>query len=63
MIKDLGDLIYFLGVKAIPTIIGLFLSQQRYILDLLDKIAMNDARTVAIPMKSTTILILMDGTP
>jgi len=37
VVKDLGNLHYFLGVKVLPMKAGLLLSQQRYIRDLLHK--------------------------
>jgi hypothetical protein len=42
-IKDLGPLHFFLGMEAITTLDGLFLSQQRYILDLFKKSDMSEA--------------------
>ncbi|GKU98840.1 hypothetical protein SLEP1_g11779 [Rubroshorea leprosula] len=40
-LKDLGPLSFFLDIEAISTKDGLFLSQQRYILDLLQKTAIH----------------------
>jgi len=45
-IKDLGRLHFFLIMEATPTPVGLILSQQRYILDLLKKSNMTDAKPV-----------------
>lgn len=39
-IKDLGHLHYFLGVEVIPTPHRLFLSQQKYIRDMLERFTM-----------------------
>lgn len=45
-IKDLGTLSFFLGVEVVPTLSGLFLSQTRYIQNLLEKVKMQDAESV-----------------
>ncbi|GKV49990.1 hypothetical protein SLEP1_g56708 [Rubroshorea leprosula] len=52
-LKDLGELSLFLGVEAVKTSAGLFLSQHRYINDLLQKSKMDGAKTVATPMSSS----------
>ena len=36
--KDLGMLKYFLGVKVMRSKLGIFLSQRKYVLDLLSEI-------------------------
>ncbi|GKV38114.1 hypothetical protein SLEP1_g46060 [Rubroshorea leprosula] len=54
-IKDLGSLTYFLGVNAIFTPAGLFLSQAQYICDLLDKFGMAEAKLVSSPMATTPL--------
>lgn len=48
-LKDLGDFNYFMGVEGIPIASGIFLSQQKYILDLLEKTNMSDARYLWLP--------------
>jgi len=35
--KDLGELHHFLGIQVVQSSTGLFLSQQKYVLDLLNK--------------------------
>uniref|UniRef100_A0A2N9IBW9 Reverse transcriptase Ty1/copia-type domain-containing protein n=1 Tax=Fagus sylvatica TaxID=28930 RepID=A0A2N9IBW9_FAGSY len=60
-VKDLGKLNYFLGVEVIPNAHGAFLSQQRYILDLLKRTKMIDAKLVSSPMASTTSLTTHEG--
>lgn len=60
-LKDMGQLHYFLGVDVVPTSNGLFLSQTKYIMDLLETIHMTDANEVSTPMASSTSLILHDG--
>ncbi|KAM1666313.1 hypothetical protein ACFX1X_045967 [Malus domestica] len=62
-VKDLGNLHYFLGVEVIPTTTGLFLSQHKYIHDLLAKAKMDGAKDVTTPMATSTLLILSDGSP
>ncbi|XP_021773611.1 uncharacterized protein LOC110737582 [Chenopodium quinoa] len=49
-LKDLGDLSYFLGVEVMPHTNGLFLSQKKYINEILCKANMDDARPVATPI-------------
>ncbi|GKV40982.1 hypothetical protein SLEP1_g48566 [Rubroshorea leprosula] len=61
-LKDLGDLSLFLGIEAIKTSTGLFLSQHRYINDLLQKHKMDGAKPVATPM-STSRLSLQTSSP
>ncbi|KAL4027762.1 hypothetical protein IC575_010948 [Cucumis melo] len=52
-LKDLGDLSYFLGVEvSYPTNEGMFLSQAKYITDLLQKMKMFDAKPISTPMVS-----------
>ncbi|KAI5321965.1 hypothetical protein L3X38_031037 [Prunus dulcis] len=38
--KDLGDLKYFIGIEVAMSITGIFLSQRKYVLDLLTKTGM-----------------------
>jgi len=60
-IKDLGNLHYFLGVEVLKHNQGMFLSQRKYILDLLQKANMLSAKPVTSPMSSSTTLSLFDG--
>ena len=43
-LKDLGPLSYFLGVEASVTKLGLFLSQEKYICDILQKTNMFEGK-------------------
>lgn len=49
-LKDLGQLSYFLGVEVIPIANGLFLSQQKYIIDLLERMGMLEAEPSSTPL-------------
>lgn len=60
-VKDAEDLNYFLGIEAHRTQQGLHLSQRKYILDLLHKYDMTNAKPVTTPMASSPKLHLHDG--
>jgi hypothetical protein len=62
-VKDLGPLNFFLGVEAIQADQGLYLSQRRYIHDLLRKTNMHEAKPISSPMASSTSLSQFQGTP
>lgn len=62
-LKDLGPLHYFLGVEVINTQNGLFLSQHRYILDLLEQYNMTGAKDVVTPMRNSTTFSLSEKSP
>ncbi|XP_041009520.1 uncharacterized mitochondrial protein AtMg00810-like [Juglans microcarpa x Juglans regia] len=47
--KDLGDLHYFLGVEVHANEKGLFLSQTKYALDLLQRASMIDTKPISTP--------------
>uniref|UniRef100_A0A2N9HDB3 Reverse transcriptase Ty1/copia-type domain-containing protein n=1 Tax=Fagus sylvatica TaxID=28930 RepID=A0A2N9HDB3_FAGSY len=61
-LKDLGPLHFFLGVEAHKVDSGMYLSQRRYITDLLRKTNLHQAKPVASPMASSTILSQHTGT-
>jgi hypothetical protein len=61
--SDLGPLSYFLGIEVQQTSKGLYLSQSKYIQDLLDRSGITDTRTVATPMDIHLKLRPQDGTP
>jgi hypothetical protein len=48
--SDLGPLSYFLGIEVQQTPKGFYLSQSKYIKDLLDRSGLTDIRKVATPM-------------
>jgi len=59
----LGDLHYFLGVEVLKQDSGLFLSQRRYIMDLLKKTNMHEAKPITSPMASSSVLSAFSGDP
>jgi len=61
-LKDMGPLHFFLGMEVIPTTDGLFLSQHKYIHDILCKKNMLGAKEVSTTLSTTTALQLIDGT-
>ena len=60
-LKDLGPLHFFLGVEVIPTKEGLFLTQHKYIRDMLSKTSMDGAKDVTTPLTTSVSLKLADG--
>ncbi|KAG8489179.1 hypothetical protein CXB51_017224 [Gossypium anomalum] len=60
-LKDLGPLSYFLGIEVLPTTNGLFLSQRKYILDLLKRAQMECVKGSPTPMTTSTRLSQHDG--
>lgn len=57
-LKDLGELSYFLGVEVMPHPQGLFLSQKKYINEILCKANMEAVKLVATPLVTHPPLIL-----
>jgi hypothetical protein len=62
-VKELGDLHYFLGVEVNKVEAGLLLSQKRYILNLLKKTNMHEAKPITSPMASSSSLSAFSGDP
>ncbi|OMO77387.1 Reverse transcriptase, RNA-dependent DNA polymerase [Corchorus capsularis] len=54
---------YFLGIETVTTANGIFLSQKKYITDLLHRTNMLDCKPIATPMASTISLSLDVGQP
>ncbi|KAI3503107.1 hypothetical protein L1887_31543 [Cichorium endivia] len=63
LLKDLGNLSYFLGVEVLHHSAGLFLSQSKYILDLLHKANMSDCKPTTTLLSSSIQLTINDGKP
>ena len=62
-LKDLGLLSYFLGVEAVPNNNGILLSQRCYLLNLLARTGMTNAKPVATPLPTNcSTLTLNSGT-
>ena len=61
-LKDLSPLSYFLGIEIVPNDKGLVLSQRRYILELLSKTNMLEAKPVLTPLPTNAQLTLHSGT-
>jgi len=60
-LKDLGPLHFFLGIEVIPTQNELFLTQHKYIRDLLARTCMDGAKDVTTPLSTSVSLKLNDG--
>ena len=61
--SDLGLLHYFLGFQFLHTKDGIFVSQEKYALDLLKKFNMLNYKSFATPMNANEKLMTDDGTP
>ena len=61
--SDLGSLSYFLGIEVTPSPEGYYLSQRKYIQDLLDRACLTDHRSVDTPMELHLRLRATDGVP
>jgi hypothetical protein len=48
---DLGTMHYFLGLQVLPICVGFFISQPKYVMDLLTRIRMVDCNTCATPLQ------------
>lgn len=60
-LKDLGRLCYFLGIELSYTPNGIFLSQWKYILDLLKRASMDKSNDSPTPMTTTYRLTTAEG--
>ncbi|KAM2881066.1 hypothetical protein COP2_014191 [Malus domestica] len=60
-IKDLGDLKYFLGIEFVRSEKGIFMSQRKYALDILQDSGLLSARPDPFPMEQNLVLTSTDG--
>jgi hypothetical protein len=60
-VKDLGMLNVFLGVEVTSLQSSLLLSQRRYIMDLLKRTNMLEAKPISSPMSSSSSLLAFAG--
>ncbi|KAK1663670.1 hypothetical protein QYE76_051829 [Lolium multiflorum] len=63
LMTDFGPLHYFLGLEVSSTSDGFYISQEKYIQDLLTRAALGDERTVETPMELNVHLRSTDGDP
>lgn len=61
--NDLGQLYYFLGIEVFHNKDGLFLTQSRYALDLLNRASMSDCKHVSTPLSTSHDFRNCDHTP
>jgi hypothetical protein len=61
--SDLSPLRYFLGIEILFTPEGFFLSQEKYIHDLLDRASLTNHRTIETLMELNIHLTPTDGEP
>ena len=61
LMKDLGELKHFLGLEVEHTEDGLFLYQQRYAQDLLEKYGMLDCKPISTPIEPNVKLRSLEG--
>jgi hypothetical protein len=63
LMTDLGPLCYFLGIEVSSTSHGFYISQEKYIQDLLARATLDDKRTIETPMELNVQLCASDGNP
>jgi len=61
LIKDLGNLKYFLGIEFSRSRKGIFMSQRKYALDILQDTGLTGARPDKFPMEQNLKLSLTEG--
>jgi hypothetical protein len=62
-VKDLGQLCYFLGIEIARSPEGIVLSQQKYVLDLLNETCMIGCRPAPTPIEQNHKLCTQSGDP
>ncbi|XP_038875145.1 secreted RxLR effector protein 161-like [Benincasa hispida] len=48
---DLGMMHYFLGIKVIQSVVGIFINQKKYVLEILDRFQMENCNLATTPVK------------
>uniref|UniRef100_A0A2N9E267 Reverse transcriptase Ty1/copia-type domain-containing protein n=1 Tax=Fagus sylvatica TaxID=28930 RepID=A0A2N9E267_FAGSY len=61
--KDLGHLSYFLDLEVSSDSTGYYLSQAKYVFDLLSRAGLTDTKVVSTPLEMNARLTPLDGTP
>jgi hypothetical protein len=61
-LKDLGDLHYFLGIQVTRRSYGLCLSQEKYVVEVLQKAGMHKCKLVKTPLSMAEKLVIGTGT-
>ncbi|XP_019166979.1 PREDICTED: uncharacterized protein LOC109162750 [Ipomoea nil] len=61
--KDLGVLKYFLGIEVVRSKKGIFLSQRKYVLDLLEESVLLGSKPCETPMDQSVKLVVGEGEP
>ena len=59
--KELGELNHFLGLKVEHTKEGLFLCQEKYAINLLQKYGMLDCKPLVLPIEVNSKLSISEG--
>ena len=59
--KDLGRLKYFLGIEVLRSNKGIFISQRKYVLDLLAETGMLDCKPIETPIMMNHGLQMIEG--
>lgn len=62
-VKDLGNLHYFLGIEVAYSAQGIYLSQRKYVLDLLAETGMLDCRPASTPIEQNHRTTAESGDP
>ena len=60
-IKDLSPLKYFLGMEVARNPTGIFLSQRKYVLDIISKVGLLGAKPASFPLELNHQLVLAEG--
>ncbi|GKB25653.1 retrovirus-related pol polyprotein from transposon TNT 1-94 [Tanacetum coccineum] len=61
-LKDLGPLNYYLGIKLVPHVSDILLSQKKYVLELLQSAGLSNCNPVSSPIVTSSSLSLDDNT-